>query len=162
MIPRFFCNDLQGKHIPVCDGRTNNQHDLTCNYGKPPCSPSAPAGARLPALVAFSGQHIEYGNGHGVRMIPHFDSPTMMEKQKEEVYILGRKLNRFHYLHSQPRSNHCIICSVQPTLEGEHWRLLSTAPCAAPATLPQTFLEVLEMWGNTWLWEHMTVTGGVS
>jgi hypothetical protein len=40
--------------------------------------------------------------------------------------------------------------------------LLSTAPCAAPATLPQTFLEVLETWGNTWLWEHMTVTGGVT
>jgi hypothetical protein len=24
------------------------------------------------------------------------------------------------------------------------------------------FLEVLEMWGNTWLWEHMKVTGGVT
>jgi hypothetical protein len=80
----------------------------------------------------------------------------------EEVYISGRKPNRFHYLHSQLRSNHHFVCSVKPTLEGEHWHLLSTAPCAAPATLPLTFLEVLEMWGNTWLWEHMTVMGGVT
>ncbi len=35
-----------------------NQHDLTCNYGKLLCSPSAPAGVRLPALVAFLGHHI--------------------------------------------------------------------------------------------------------
>jgi hypothetical protein len=80
----------------------------------------------------------------------------------EAVYISGSKPNRFHYLHSQLQSNHQVVCSVKPTLEGEHWQLLSTAPCATPTTLPQTFLEVLETWGNTWLWEHMTVTGGVT
>jgi hypothetical protein len=51
---------------------------------------------------------------------------------------------------------------VQPTLDGGHWRLLSTPPCAVPSPLPSTFLEVLETWGNTWLWEHMKVTGGIT
>jgi hypothetical protein len=27
--------------------------------------------------------------------------------------------------------------------------------------MPCTFVDVLELWGNTWLWEHMTVRGGV-
>jgi hypothetical protein len=31
---------------------------------------------------------------------------------------------------------------------------------AAGAQTPTTFLEVLKLWGNTWLWENMTVLGG--
>jgi hypothetical protein len=31
---------------------------------------------------------------------------------------------------------------------------------AEVAEPPATFLEVLESWGNTWLWENMTVSGG--
>jgi hypothetical protein len=27
--------------------------------------------------------------------------------------------------------------------------------------MPCTFVDVLKSWGNTWLWEHMTVHGGV-
>jgi hypothetical protein len=49
-----------------------------------------------------------------------------------------------------------------PTIDREHWQLHSTAPCATTIPAPSTFLEVLEAWGNTWLWEHMTVTGGVT
>ena len=45
-------------------------------------------------------------------------------------------------------------------LDGQHWRLLSTTPTAADAQTPTTFLEVLKLWGNTWLWENMTLSGG--
>jgi hypothetical protein len=79
----------------------------------------------------------------------------------EDVYLLGRKPNRLLYSHSQQLQEHGAICSVQPTLEGEHWRLLSTATNAAQFPAPSLFLEVLQSWRHTWLWEHMTVYGGV-
>jgi hypothetical protein len=44
--------------------------------------------------------------------------------------------------------------------DGEHWRLLSTTPTAEPGKKPTSFLVVLELWGNTWLWDNMSVTGG--
>ncbi len=78
------------------------------------------------------------------------------------MFISGKKPNRFCYSHSQPRSNQRVLCSVMPTIDGEHWRLLSTAPCTTTIPAPSMFLEVLEAWGNTWLWEHMSVTGGVT
>jgi hypothetical protein len=53
-----------------------------------------------------------------------------------------------------------MVCLVQPSLEGEHWHLLSTAPTAEDDPDPTTFLEVLELWGNTWLWDNMSVSGG--
>jgi hypothetical protein len=51
---------------------------------------------------------------------------------------------------------------VQPTLEGENWRLLSTVPIVRPIPAPSTFLKVLQSWGNTWLWDHMSVSGGTT
>ena len=45
-------------------------------------------------------------------------------------------------------------------MDEQHWRLLSTTPMAEVAEPPATFLEVLKSWGNTWLWENMTVSGG--
>jgi hypothetical protein len=30
----------------------------------------------------------------------------------------------------------------------------------SPVPTPQTFLEVLHSWGNTWLWEHLLTSGG--
>jgi hypothetical protein len=48
---------------------------------------------------------------------------------------------------------------VQPTLEGEHWRLLSTVQPAEAAPEPTTFFDVLKLWGNTWLWDSMNVSG---
>jgi hypothetical protein len=35
------------------------------------------------------------------------------------------------------------------------------APCTIQDTTPSMFVEVLHSWGNTWLWEHMSVYGGV-
>jgi hypothetical protein len=49
--------------------------------------------------------------------------------------------------------------SVKPTLEGNHWRLLSTTQTAAVTPVPATILEVLESWGNTWLWENTSMSG---
>jgi hypothetical protein len=79
----------------------------------------------------------------------------------EEVYVAGRKPNRFSYSHSQQCGRHDAICSVQLTLEGKHWQLLSTATIAPQILTPHSFVEVLQSWGNTWLWEHMTVHGGL-
>jgi hypothetical protein len=45
-------------------------------------------------------------------------------------------------------------------LEGEHWRLLSTIQPAEAAPEPTTFFDVLKLWGNTWLWDSMNVSGG--
>ncbi len=73
----------------------------------------------------------------------------------------GVKTNRFLYSHSQTCQKHNAICSVQPTLKGDHWHLLSTATIAPQDPTPCTFVYVLKSWGNTWLWEHMTVHGGV-
>jgi hypothetical protein len=78
----------------------------------------------------------------------------------EDVFVVGRKPNQFLYSHSQACQKHNAICSVQPTLEGDHWRLLSTAAIPPQAAMPCTFVDVLKSWGNTWLWEHMTVHGG--
>jgi hypothetical protein len=116
LTPRYFCNDLQGKHIPLCNGRTNNQHDLTCNYGKPPCSPSAPASVSLPALVTFLGQHIEYGNGHGVRMTPCFDAPTTTEKLKRCIY---RDVNRIDSTTCTANRGATTVAYAQ---YNQHWR----------------------------------------
>ncbi len=80
----------------------------------------------------------------------------------EDVFVSGRKPNQFTYSHSQPSCVHKTICLVQPTLEGDHWHLLSMAPCATQNPAPSLFLEVLQSWGNTWLWEHMYVSGGVA
>jgi hypothetical protein len=79
----------------------------------------------------------------------------------ESVFLSGRKPNQFTYSHSQLRCGHKTICSVQSTLEGKHWCLLSTAPSAQQNLTPSLFLEVLQSWGNTWLWEHMLVYGGL-
>jgi hypothetical protein len=81
--------------------------------------------------------------------------------ETEGVFASGQKPNRFHYSHSQEQRNHHMICLVQSTLEGEHWRLLSTAPSTKPTTAPSSFLDVLQSWENTWLWEHLSVLGRV-
>ncbi len=83
------------------------------------------------------------------------------DKKTEEAFISGHKPNRFHYSHSQPHSRQRVVCSVHSTLDGGHWRLLSTTPRADPPLSPLTFLDVLQTWENTWLWENMTVTGGL-
>jgi hypothetical protein len=42
-----------------------------------------------------------------------------LDGKTEDVFMLGQKPNRFLYSHSQLQE-HNTICSVQPTLEGEH------------------------------------------
>ncbi len=79
----------------------------------------------------------------------------------EDIFVAGQKPNQFLYSHSQTCQKHNAICSVQPTLEGDHWRLLSTATNAPQDPTLCTFVDVLKSWGNTWLWEYMTVHGGV-
>ncbi len=69
----------------------------------------------------------------------------------EDVFVLGLKPNQFTYSHSQSSCVHETICLVQPTLEGEHWRLLSMAPCATHNLALSLFLKVLQSWRNTWL-----------
>jgi hypothetical protein len=80
----------------------------------------------------------------------------------EDVFVSGRKPNRFHHSHSQPNSHLNTICLVESTLGGEGWHLTSSEPHTRPNLAPTSFLGVLQSWGNTWLWEHLTVTGGES
>jgi hypothetical protein len=77
----------------------------------------------------------------------------------EDVLISGKKPNRFHYSHYQPRGNCNMICLVEPTLVGEHYRLTSIEPVATLNSALALFLDVLHSWGNTWLWEDLSVTG---
>jgi hypothetical protein len=46
-------------------------------------------------------------------------------------------------------------------LEGKQCQLTSTATLASKGSKPTLFLDVLHSWGNTWLWEHMSIHGGV-
>ena len=63
-------------------------------------------------------------------------------------------------MHTQHCEEHSQVCSVEQTLDGKHFRLTSVATIATRARTPSTFKEVLMLWGNTWLWEHLTITGG--
>ncbi len=85
-----------------------------------------------------------------------------VDGRTEDVFVTGQKPNRFQYSHSQPCRKHNTLCSMQPTLEGEHWCFLSLVPSIRPIPAPSTFLEVLQSWENTWLWEHMSVSGGTA
>ncbi len=48
----------------------------------------------------------------------------------------------------------------EPTHACGGWRLTSSAPAATPPSIPQLFLEVLQSWGNTWLWDNTSIVGG--
>ncbi len=77
----------------------------------------------------------------------------------EEVFVAGRKPNRFHYSHTQPQNQLSTVCSGQPTLEGDHWRLLLTAQLPVGVLEPTTLFDILKSWGNSWLWDSMNVSG---
>ncbi len=80
----------------------------------------------------------------------------------EDVFCPGRKPNRFHFLHIRHLEKHSTVCLVEHTINEEHFRLTSVAPTALQVSTPSTFREVLMSWGNTWLWENLTITGGES
>jgi hypothetical protein len=82
------------------------------------------------------------------------------EGSTEDVFVAGKKPNRIQYSHTQPREQLPTVCSVQPTLEGDHWQLLSTAQLSVDTAEPATIFDVLKLWGNSWLWDSMNVSGG--
>ncbi len=90
--------------------------------------------------------------------LPHLKK----DGKTEDIFISGCKPNRFHYSHCQPRSHHHMIFLVEPTSGGGHSHLTSTEPLAKPMQHLTCFLDVLQSWGNTCLWKHLTVMGGVS
>jgi hypothetical protein len=55
-----------------------------------------------------------------------------------------------------------MVCSVEPTLGGESWGLTLLEPRAKQDQMPTSFLDILRLWGNTWLWEHLQVSEGVT
>ena len=67
----------------------------------------------------------------------------------EDVFVVGQIPNQFSYSHSQTCQKHNAICSIQPTLGGDHWHLLSMATIAPQDPTPRTFVDVLKSWGNT-------------
>ena len=76
----------------------------------------------------------------------------------DDVLLAGKKPNTFHYLETRPSTRHGIICLVEPTHVGQvqgGWRLTSLGQEATAAPAPQTFMDMLQSWGNTWLWENI-------
>ena len=51
-----------------------------------------------------------------------------------------------------------LLCSVEYTNVNEINRLLTAAQELSSAP-PESFLDVLEEWGCTWLWDDMQLTG---
>ena len=84
--------------------------------------------------------------------------------ETEEVFRVEKKPNRFYYSEMRPTTGQGIICSVEPTHAGQvrgGWRLTSSlAQEVTPAPAPWTFMDVLQSWGNTWLWENISMAGG--
>jgi hypothetical protein len=50
------------------------------------------------------------------------------------------------------------ICSVKPVALAVYSILTSTAPAPAPQT-PLNLWSVMEEWGETWLWDNLTLRG---
>jgi hypothetical protein len=83
--------------------------------------------------------------------------------ETEDVFRPERKPNRFYYSETRPYTGQGIICSVEPTHAGRvrgGWRLTSLAQEATPAPTPKLFMDVLYSWGNTWLWDNISIAGG--
>ena len=88
---------------------------------------------------------------------------SSIDGETEEVFLAGRKPNRFYYSETRPATRGGNICSVEPTHAGPvqgGWRLTSVAQAVTPSPAPSTFMDVLLSWGNTWLWDDLTLTGG--
>ncbi len=83
--------------------------------------------------------------------------------ETEDVFRPERKPNRFYYSETRPYTGQGIICSVEPTHTGQvggGWRLTSLAQEATPAPTSKSFMGVLYSWGNTWLWDNISIAGG--
>jgi len=81
----------------------------------------------------------------------------------EDVFRPAKKPNRFYYTETRAYTGGGILCSAEPThagADGGGWRLTSVATEATPPKAPQTFMEMLRSWGNTWLWDNVMMVGG--
>ena len=97
--------------------------------------------------------------GRGIRILV-----PIQQGWRHRGRVPGReKPNRFRYLETRPSTRHGIICLVEPTHAGQvqgGWRLTSLGQEATAAPAPQTFMDMLQSWGNTWLWENVSMAGG--
>ncbi len=78
----------------------------------------------------------------------------------KDAFVPRHKPNRFHFSQSQPTGQNTSIYSIEPTHATGGWRLMSMTPTSVLSPSPQNFLEVLQSWGNTWLWDHLLIAGG--
>ena len=78
----------------------------------------------------------------------------------KDVFVAGWKPTRFHYSCTRPSCNKGTICLVKPTHACGGWQLTSLALATIPPSKPESFLEVLQPWGNTWLWDNILIMGG--
>jgi hypothetical protein len=60
--------------------------------------------------------------------------------------------------HREDRGNICLVEEVQPGV----FRITSTAREAQDSPELTTFVEVLQEWGCSWLWKHMSIKGGMN
>jgi len=87
---------------------------------------------------------------------------TNADGVSEDVFRAGRKPNRFYYAETRPVTCNGRNCSVEPTHAGQAhggWRLTSVAQAVVSGPPPRSFLEVLHSWGNTWLWDNISLVG---
>jgi hypothetical protein len=117
-----------------------------------------------PSRSSISGVGCFFGHLHRVWETRHTQPSIKLTLTAQQRTFLCRDKNLINSC--IPIASHAVrtrtFCSVQPTLEGKHWRLLTTAPSAQQNSTPSLFLKVLQLWGNTWLWEYMSVYGGVA
>ncbi len=84
-----------------------------------------------------------------------------LDSTTEEVYVVGRKTKQILLL-IQPTAQKTLCHMLRPTNSGRETLATTVHGNIAPQIpMPHSFVEVLQSWGNTWLWEHMTVHGGV-
>jgi hypothetical protein len=78
-----------------------------------------------------------------------------------DVYFkTTKKLNSYTKTETCPWSKRGEVCSVEE-IQPRVFRMTSTARRASTAPFPNSFLDVLREWECTWLWEHMSVEGGM-
>ena len=51
-----------------------------------------------------------------------------------------------------------VPCSVRTSTEGRV-AIASVAAAPEPVSLPESFLDVLREWGNTWMWDSLRLLG---
>ncbi len=99
-----------------------------------------------------------------VDMGPHLQFiMSLKQRWGHQGCLCGQKeTKQIYYLHTRPSCIKGTICLVEPTHACSGWRLTSLALAAVPPQVPQTFLEVLQSWGNTWLWDNILIVGGLN